>query len=299
MNYPTKSGIGKRIRAGGSDDIGRQNMAPCSDGVLMSTLLRALRLAPCRPRRRRMRRQRRLECSASRARAILMRMAQFLAGTPRFRVSLRAGYDAVQPSGQKIEFQESRTVTLSRPARLRIEGERSDGAKTFTVFNGKEILLVDFANKVYATAPQPGPLDETIVHFVRDLGMRLPLAAMLLGRLPAEFDERVRSVDYVEKSTIDRTASHHLAARTDTVDFQVWVADGGQPLPQRVVLTYKNEPGQPQFWAEFSNWNLAPEITEAMFAVEVPVGLQKVAFAAQLPRVLQDTRKASAKKGTK
>jgi hypothetical protein len=237
--------------------------------------------------------------SHAQARAILMNMAEFLAGTPSFRVSLRGGYDAVQPSGQKIEFGENRTVTLSRPDRLRVEGERSDGAKTLTVFTGKEIVLVDLASKVYATAPQPGTLDETIVYFVRDLGMRLPLAAMLLSRLPTEFRDRVRSVDYVEKTSIYGVASHHLAARTDTVDFQVWVADGDKPLPQRVVLTYKTAAGQPQFWAEFSNWNLAPEIDAATFSAQVPDGLQKVAFAAQLPRMSPEARKASGKKGAK
>src|SRR5580765_5239332 len=77
------------------------------------------------------------------ARAILMRMAGFLGGAPRFGVSVRAGYDAVQKSGQKIEFGDMRKVTVSRPDRLRMEGERSDGVKTLTVFNGKEIVLID------------------------------------------------------------------------------------------------------------------------------------------------------------
>lgn len=233
------------------------------------------------------------------ARTIMMNMAQFLAKAPRFRVSLHAGYDAVQPSGQKIEFQEERSVTVNRPDRLRIEGTRSDGAKVLTVFSGKEIVLVDYASKVYAVTPQPGPLDETIVYFVRDLGMRLPLAAMLLENLPADLQERVRSVDYVELTSIGGAASHHIAARTDTVDVQIWVADGAQPLPRRVVLTYKNEPGQPQFWAEFSKWNLAPELNDAMFAVRAPEGLQKVGFAAQLARVAPASPKAAPKKGAK
>jgi hypothetical protein len=237
--------------------------------------------------------------SQAQARAILMKMAQFLGGTPSFRVSLRSGYDAVQPSGQKIEFGENRTVTLTRPDRLRVEGERSDGAKTLTLFTGKEIVLVDFSSNVYATAPQSGSLDDTIVYFVRDLGMRLPLAAMLLSRLPAEFQDRVRSVDYVEKTSVYGVASHHLAARTDTVDFQVWVADGDKPLPQRVVLTYRTAAGQPQFWAEFSNWNLAPEIDDATFSAQVPDGLQKIAFAAQLPRISPAAGKASGKKGAR
>ncbi|WP_250491522.1 DUF2092 domain-containing protein, partial [Caballeronia sp. INML2] len=78
--------------------------------------------------------------SQAQARAILMKMAVFLGGTPSFRVGVRSGYDAVQPSGQKIEFGEYRTVTLSRPDRMRVESERSDGAKTLVVLTGKEIV---------------------------------------------------------------------------------------------------------------------------------------------------------------
>jgi hypothetical protein len=237
--------------------------------------------------------------SQAQARAILMRTAEFLGGTQRFSVSVRGGYDAVQKSGQKIEFNEMRKVTLSRPDRLRVEGERSDGAKTLTVFTGKEIVLIDAARNVYATAPQPGGLDDTIVHFVKDLGMRLPLAVLLVSQAAAELKDRVRSVDYVEKTNIHGSPSHHLAARTDKVDFQVWVADGDKPLPQRVVITYKKDKGEPQFRAQFSDWNLAPAIEDSTFLVTPPDGAQKVPFAAQLPRVSPAARKRSAEKGAK
>jgi hypothetical protein len=233
------------------------------------------------------------------AREILMRMAAYLGGAKGYSVSLRAGYDAVQKSGQKIEFNESRKITLARPDRLRVEGERSDGAKSQVVFNGKEITLVDGANNVYATAPQPGNIDHSVVHFVSDLGMRLPLAMLLLTRMPSELEARVKTVDIVEKATIFGKPAHHLAARTDTADFQVWVADGDQPLPLRVVITYKKAPGQPQFWAQFSDWNMAPAVNDATFTAQIPAGAQKVAFAAQLPRATMTGRKASADKGAK
>jgi hypothetical protein len=237
--------------------------------------------------------------SQAQARAILARMAELLSGAQSFSVNVRVGYDVVQRSGQKIEFGEARKVTLSRPDRLRIEGERSDGAKSLTVFTGREIVLVDTAANVYATAAQPGGIDQAVVHFVRDLGMRLPLAVLLVSQLPAEMRERVRSIDYVEKTGLHGIASHHLAARTDTVDFQVWVADGDRPLPQRVVISYRKAKGEPQFWAQFSDWNLAPTLTESTFTATPPAGAQKVAFAAQLPRVSPGARKTSADKGGK
>ena len=156
-------------------------------------------------------------------------------------------------------------------------------------------MLSDAANNVYAMAPQPGGLDETVIYFVRDLGMRLPLAMLLVTQLPAELKARVRSIEYVEKTKIRGVASHHLAARGDTVDFQVWVADGDKPFPQRVVITYKTAKGQPQFWADLTDWNLAPAITDSTFLAKPPDGAQKIAFAAQLAAA----RKASAKKGAK
>jgi hypothetical protein len=233
------------------------------------------------------------------ASAILRRMAEFLGAAQRFSVNVSAGYDAVQTSGEKIEFGETRKITLRRPDRLRVEGERSDGAKMLTVFTGKEIMLADGASNVYATAPQPGNLDQSIVYFVRDLGMRLPLAVLLLSQLPAELNERVRSVDYVERTSIRGAVSHHLAARTDAVDFQVWVADGDQPLPQRVVITYKEAKGQPQFRADLTDWNLGPAISDSTFVAKPPENAQRVAFAAQLARASVAVRKTSADKGAK
>jgi hypothetical protein len=222
--------------------------------------------------------------SQTQAREILMRMAQFLAKNERFSVQVQAGYDAVQPSGQKIEFSETRSVTLSRPNRLRVEGGSSDGSKVLTVFTGKEIMLIDHVAGVYATTPQPGGIDETVKHFVGELGMRLPLAVLLLSELPQELQARVQTVDYVERTSLHGAPVHHLAARTETVDFQVWVADGDKPLPQRIVITYKHAEGQPQFRAQLSGWNLAPAISDATFNVKPPQKAQKIAFAAQLGR---------------
>ena len=65
--------------------------------------------------------------SPKEARAILLRMAEFMAKTGSFSVSVRDSYDVYQKSGQKIEFSEMRTITVARPDRLRIEVEESSG----------------------------------------------------------------------------------------------------------------------------------------------------------------------------
>jgi len=233
------------------------------------------------------------------ARALLSKMATLLGSTPRLSVTAHASYDAVQPSGQKIEWHEVRTLTLSRPNRLRMEAEKSNGARSLVVFDGKDISTFDEAGRTYAQAAQPGGVDETLVYFVRDLGMRLPLAALFVSRAAADLERRVTSVEYVEKTGILGAPAHHLAGRTDSVNFQIWITDGDQPLPQRVVLTYPNAPGQPEFRAQFSAWNLAPESADALFTFTPPAGASKIPFAAALPRYGAATSGATAKKGAK
>lgn len=236
--------------------------------------------------------------STAQARIILMGMATFLSKAPRASVVMHGTYDVVQPSREKLEFGEMRKITLSRPDnRLRVEGARSDGSQVLTVFDGKAITLIDYGSNVYATAPQTGGLDESIIHFVRDLGVQMPLAALLLTRAPEELNARVRSIDYIEKTSLYGAPAHHLAGRTDSVDVQIWIADGDAPVPQRVVLTYRTEPGVPQFRAQFSGWNFAPAISDATFSAAVPDVGQKVSFLGQLQRVTPATRAAKTKGG--
>jgi hypothetical protein len=41
------------------------------------------------------------------------------------------------------------------------------------------------------------------------------------------------------------------------VDWQIWIADSGKPLPRKYVITTKDDPAQPQYMVLMSNWNVA------------------------------------------
>jgi hypothetical protein len=62
------------------------------------------------------------------------------------------------------------------------------------------------------------------------------------------------------------------------VDFEVWIASGEQPVPLRVVITYKDAPGQPQFRANLTDWNFSPRIDKTAFTFVPQADAQPVAF---------------------
>jgi hypothetical protein len=45
------------------------------------------------------------------------------------------------------------------------------------------------------------------------------------------------------------------------------------------VITYKNQPAQPQFTAVFKDWDFAPRIADPVFVPQLPPGTQKIPFA--------------------
>jgi hypothetical protein len=231
------------------------------------------------------------------ASALLAGMTEYLAGLAEFSVVFRAGYDVVQASGQKIEFGETRRVSVARPDRLRIEEVASDGRRDLLMFDGQTISALDADAAIYAQVPQPGSVDESLVYTVRDLRLRTPLALLLSTQLPQSLPSRVKTIDYVERSEILGVPAHHIAGRAENVDFQFWIDAGSRPLPLRVVITYVNSPGQPQFWANFAEWNTQARFAATTFDFVPPKDAQKVPFAVQVRRAGEAPRPPTALEG--
>ena len=91
-------------------------------------------------------------------------------------------------------------------------------------------------------------MDGAIRYAVGELGVRFPLARMLVTSFPQEMSRLTTGIDFVERNTLGPVGTDHIAGRTDDLDYQVWIRDDN--LPTRIVLTYRNAPGQPQFRRE-------------------------------------------------
>lgn len=218
------------------------------------------------------------------AMVLLQSMAERLAQAEGFSVSIRSGYDVVQETGQKIEFGEQRTVTISRPGGLRVEAAQSDGDRRVIVFDGRTISVFDPEENVYAQAELTGSVDDALRYLVRDLQVRVPLALLLVTSLPGDLERRVESLDYVEQDRLTDVPTDHLAGRTADVDFQIWIAREGEPLPRRIVITYRHEQGQPQYWALFSEWKLSPQASDGLFVFEPTEGTERIPFLVRVAK---------------
>lgn len=210
------------------------------------------------------------------AKAILLKMAEYVAKAPAFSVTMRSEYDAIQSDGQWIEFGEKRDMVIQRPDKLRVETERSDGEQSLVVFDGKMLSFLQNEDNIFAQIDKAGTTDQVVIYLVRDLRITLPVAKLLVTNFPQLLEKQVAEISYVEENTLFDVPTDHIAVRSDQVDMQLWVAQSEQPLPRRIVLTYKNAPGAPQFRADFLGWTISPKIADDTFVFSPPAEAEQV-----------------------
>lgn len=213
---------------------------------------------------------------------LLTHMAKTLAGADGFRVTIRSDFDVVQDTGEKISFGERRTVVLKRPSGLRIDVEESDGTHTQVSFDGKAITVFSPEDGVYGQIERPGTVDEAVHYVIQDLQIRLPLALLLVTSLPDELTQRLEALSYVERDMLTSVPTDHLVGQVEGADFQVWIPVQGDPLPQRVTITYKDDEGQPQFRAELTGWTLDPDVSSEQLAFTAPPGAERIPFVVRV-----------------
>ena len=216
------------------------------------------------------------------ARAILMEMAEFISKAPAFSVTLRSAYDAIQEDGQYVEFGERRHILLQRPDKLRVETVRSDGEHNLVLFDGEKITGFKADDNIFAQVENPGTIDETLIYLVRDLQFKLPLARMLHTGFAQQLEKMITAVSYVEENVLFDVVTDHLAVRAENIDMQLWVAQGDEPLPRRIVITYMNAQGQPQFRGDFTDWSIEPKVAADSFTFTPPADAEKVPVIARV-----------------
>ena len=211
------------------------------------------------------------------AEKLLKASTVFLAAQKRFSVETRNTIEVVLTSGQKLQFGTAATGWVQRPNRLRAE-RKGDLVDQIFLYDGKSLTLYNPGQKVYATVPAPGTLDQMIVFAQTTLDIIAPGGDLLLENAYEVLMQNVTSGFVVGKSVVEGARCDHLAFRGVGVDWQIWIQEGAQPLPRKWVITSTDIAGSPQFEVVMTKWNLAPTFADGTFAFAPQKGAQRIDF---------------------
>ena len=208
---------------------------------------------------------------------ILQSALEKIARAPGITFRAEIANDTPLPSGEKIQFTGVLEVAARRPDRFwsRFTGEQRSNQSWY---DGKTFTHLDAEGKAYASCAAPGKLDDLFTTMKEKLGFTPPLSLLLRENVAQKTLSRIRSGFLVGRGVVGGVSCHHLAFRAEKIDWQAWIAEEGEPVIKRIVITYKQTAGAPQYTATFTDWDFAAAPPESVFAFTPPQGAVQCDF---------------------
>ena len=213
----------------------------------------------------------------ARADRILREMSDYLKSADQFTFQADVSYDEVLISGQKIQYGGTGKISVHRPDRLRVE-HRGDETNLNVIFNGHTFTLYDLRVGLYAQKEMTTDIDTAVDRMFERFGFSVPTADLVYADPYSTLMASVDSGFHIGLHRVQGVRCHHLAFSQESIDWQIWIEDGPRPLPRKLLITYKDEPGSPQYAVQLSHWDLHPRISDAYFGFHPPAGAGRMEF---------------------
>lgn len=182
-------------------------------------------------------------------------------------------------TGQPLHIFHRLNVVVDRPNRLLVERNGDDGASKI-FYDGKTVSVYVKNGNRYASMAAPDTILAMMKEVMGRLGVDFPLADFLTEAPDQAFLSGVSTGRVVGTVTIGGAPTLHLFfTQPPGIDLELWLEKDGKSLPRRLIVTYRDLPGQPSFIALFSAWNFSIHPAASEFVFTPPPGAQKVALA--------------------
>ena len=179
--------------------------------------------------------------------------------------------------GTKDHLDVPADVVVSRPNQLLAE-RKGDLIDQSFFYNGESLTLYNPSDKVYATESAPGTIEEVLDFARESLGLIVPVADLVYRNAYTLLMQDVTFAVIVGKAVIGGVKCNHLLFSRPGVDFQLWVADSGQPLPYKYVVTDTGVTARLSVTTVMSDWNAAPTVADAQFTFVPPKEAKLIQF---------------------
>jgi hypothetical protein len=208
---------------------------------------------------------------------VLKRMSDYLTSLKQFSVNTQGTLENTNAAGHRIDLDVSAHAILSRPNKIYAE-RRGDLLDQNFFYDGKTLTLCNPVDKVYATVPAPATIDGTLDYTREKLDLFIPIGDLVYSNCYPLLMQDVTTAAVVGKAVIGGVNCDHLLFSRPGVDFQVWVAVSGKPLPYKYVVTDTTCPELLSISTVLSDWNVAPGVPDSKFAFVPPKGAKPISF---------------------
>jgi hypothetical protein len=210
------------------------------------------------------------------AMAALERIGAALAKKMEVNVHADITAEDVLLSGQKVQYGGTVEIFARRPNNLRMSLKMGPSSREL-YYDGKTLTMDAPSLGLYASADAPPTIKETLEMAQEKYGLEVPLADLFMWSSRPDFAAQITSAFPAGRESIGGFTCEHYALRHQDVDWQVWIREGEDALPCKLVITMTDDPAMPQFSAVY-RWSDDPPPGPEAFAFKPPQNSSPITF---------------------
>lgn len=210
------------------------------------------------------------------AMAALDRMGAALRQRTEFVVTADLTAEDVLVSGQKLQFGGTLEIAARRPSNLRLLLNMGPSERQL-YYDGSSITLYAPDKQVFATAKAPATIRDMLAAAEDEYGLYIPLTDLFRWGTDTDLTANISFAFSAGSEKIGDLMCDHYALRQPGVDWQVWIRQGDDALPCKLVITSTDDPSMPQVTATY-HWDMTAIPEEASFHFSPPADAMKIEF---------------------
>ncbi len=217
---------------------------------------------------------------------ILQNMSYFLGSKNQYTFKAEIMFDQLINSNRKIQYSAEEKVYMKKNGNLTIEYVSDLGGYKLWFEEGKATIL-ELPTNLFSIATLPATIDQALKKLKEKYNFTPALSDLLFINTYRVLTAKVQSGGYFGTSKVYGVRCDHLAFVQQDIDWQIWIESGKRQIPRKLVITYKNLPGSPQFIAILRDWVIDKPITNFAFKADIPNLNQRTEMAEILnkPRI--------------
>ncbi len=172
-------------------------------------------------------------------------------------------------------------LAYSGPERFYVRSEGQNGRRGLW-YNGLDMAYYDFEKQLYGLIPAPEASSIAAIQYVNETyGIDFPAADFLFPSFTDDLIEAHDRIEYLGVVNIGGRRCHHIVAKAENRNVQLWIEESGALLPFKMVIFERRGSRVTSYAAEFSKWEINPGLPDGLFDFPAPTDARPLKIAAK------------------
>jgi hypothetical protein len=204
----------------------------------------------------------------------LNEMGKYLRSLKQFELNADVDFEVLVEKDQKIDVVGELHYKAKSPNKLWVELLTAHKHREY-FYDGSQFTVFAPEQKFYAVSAAPKTLSEFVDVVQEKFNVEFPLSDLFDWGTDKGNLDQVTLAQFVEEFSVGKKKYDHYFVRQGKIDWQVWIPQGKNPLPEKLVYVSNEDPMKPKFSTDLE-WKINSQFNDKVFNFVPPKNAHKI-----------------------